>query len=558
VPPSDWISLVKNPAPTAPPMPAISTPSVRAPRRGRRLGWGATALVVVLGIALRTYTRSALWLDEAISVEISSLPLRMVDGALRHDGAPPLYALLLWMWERLFGDSPVATRALSSVFGIGAFPLMAMAGRRVAGASGGPIALLLLASSPFAVYYSTEARMYSLVVLLVLCGFLALDGYLHAPGRWRGAVVSLVAALLALTHYWTLFLLAVVAGALLLRAWLVRSGPDARAVGWMALGGLLFLPWLPSFLFQLGHTGTPWGDPAGLSAALESVGEWAGGSWSGGKPKPFALLLVLLGLLGAGAGRITGYQVVFDLRGRPPGRALAVVVGGTLILGLVMGRLSGDTFAGRYTSVVFPLFLLLVAVGLTRLPRTARTVTLVLVVLLGLAGAIPNVARTDKTQAADLASALSSQARPGDVIVYCPDQLGPAVSRLLPAGLHQQVYPTGGPPSRVDWVDYEQRNRAADPDSYGRRLSGAAGDHAIWLVSNPDYRTYEGQCEGLARALTTLRGQPLCLVERDDFYFENADLRGWAPKDERHLDDDAATGSGRRLLSCPTADVAHR
>lgn len=538
------------------PASAVPAPSARAPRRGHRAAWLATALVVVLGVVLRTYSESALWLDEAISVEIASLPLREVDDALRLDGAPPLYALLLWGWERLFGDSATAARALSAVFGVAALPLMAVAGQRVAGPQGGPTALMLLASSPFAVYYSAEARMYSLVMLLVLCGFLALDGYLRAPSPSGGAVVSLVAALLALTHYWALFLLAVTAGALLLRAWLLRSRPDALAIAWIALGGLLFLPWLPSFLYQLGHTGTPWGEPAGLSAALESVSEWAGGSWSGGKPKLLALLLVLLGLLGAGAGRITGYRVVFDLRGRPPGRALAVVVGGTLVLGLVVGKITGAAFSGRYTSVAFPLFLLLVTVGLARLPHAARAGTLVLVVLVGLAGAIPNPGRTDKTQAAALAAVLGAQARPGDVVVYCPDQLGPAVSRLLPTGLNQQVYPTGGRPFRVDWVDYAQRNRAADADSYGRRVSQAAGDHAVWVVSNPDYRTYEGQCEGLARTLTTLRGQPLCLVERDDFYFEQADLRGWPTKDDRRPDD--APASSRTLLSCPAADVATR
>ena len=44
--------------------------------------------------------------------------------------------------------------------------------------------LVLLASAPFAVYYSTEARMYGLVILLTGCGFLALSpGPGGRPGR---------------------------------------------------------------------------------------------------------------------------------------------------------------------------------------------------------------------------------------------------------------------------------------------------------------------------------------------------------------------------------------
>ena len=47
------------------------------------------------------------------------------------------------------------------------------AGRRLGGRTTATIALLLLASSPFAIRYATEARMYSLVTLLALGGYLA-------------------------------------------------------------------------------------------------------------------------------------------------------------------------------------------------------------------------------------------------------------------------------------------------------------------------------------------------------------------------------------------------
>jgi hypothetical protein len=34
----------------------------------------------------------------------------------------------------------------------------------------------------------------------------------------------------------------------------------------MVAGGLLFLPWLPTFLQQLATTGTPWSEPGRLTA----------------------------------------------------------------------------------------------------------------------------------------------------------------------------------------------------------------------------------------------------------------------------------------------------
>ena len=54
----------------------------RAPARS------AVAVVVVvgLGVALRTYTASATWLDETLTINIASLPLSQLRSALRVDG----------------------------------------------------------------------------------------------------------------------------------------------------------------------------------------------------------------------------------------------------------------------------------------------------------------------------------------------------------------------------------------------------------------------------------------------------------------------------------------
>ena len=53
------------------------------------------------------------WIDEAISVGIASHPLTEIPGALRQDGSPPLYYLLLHEWMALVGTGEEETRALS-------------------------------------------------------------------------------------------------------------------------------------------------------------------------------------------------------------------------------------------------------------------------------------------------------------------------------------------------------------------------------------------------------------------------------------------------------------
>ena len=72
-----------------------------------------------------------------------------------------------------------------------------------------------------------------------------------------------------------------------------------------------------------------------------------------------------------------------------------------------------------------------------------------------------------RTQAVQVAADLNAQAQPGDVVVYCPDQLGPAVDRLLTVpGVLQLTYPRMIGPARVDWVDYVSE----DPAHRGRDL----------------------------------------------------------------------------------------
>ncbi len=96
---------------------------------------------------------------------------------------------------------------------------------------------------------------------------------------------------------------------------------------------------------------------------------------------------------------------------------------------------------------------------------------------------------------------------PGDVVAYCPDQLGPAVSRLLPdQGLDQVTFPRATPPQVVDWVDYATVNEAGDPPSFAGMLVDRAGpDRTVWLVWAPGYRTYEDKCAALIGELDELR-----------------------------------------------------
>ena len=491
-----------------------------------RLGSLLVGLAVTLGVVARLHSPSALWLDEALSVGIARRPVPDLLRALHDDGSPPVYYLLLHAWIAVFGSSDTAVRALSTIFSVAALPLVWLAGRRLGGPATARAGLLLLAASPFAVRYATETRMYALVQLLAAAGLLAVLRALERPTLSRLLPVSLLSGLLALTHYWALFLLAVTAGILLVLA-ARGSRPAGRTLAALAAGGVLFLPWLPTFWFQVRRTGTPWAPPPHLVDVWYSVTSWAGGGVGAAVLLTLLLAgLALLALVGVAQQEGTG---TVQLGTRVDRTALLLLVGsaGTLAFGLLVNMVVSTGYSPRYSSVALAPGLLLAALGLKALPPRGRAVVLALATVCGLLTSLPQLSSTRRTQAAVTARLLTAQLAPGDVVAYCPDQLGPAVSRLLPAGTDQVVYPSFAPPELVDWVDYAQRNAAASPQLYADQLA-ARTTGAIWLVSAGGYLTFGRQCDDLADDLDRLRGDGVVYQRQSGSFDEQQAVRRYA------------------------------
>jgi hypothetical protein len=296
----------------------------------------------------------------------------------------------------------------------------------------------------------------------------------------------------------------------------------------MALGGLTFLPWLPTFLFQSAHTGTPWANPPNLADSVGVIREFSGGTSNFAQILAFVLFaLVLLGLFGQAVDR---RRVELDLRTLPRARGLALVLVATPLLAIVAGMVSHSAFSARYTSVVFPLFCLLAALGTSAFAdRRGATAMLAVATTLGLVCSVNGALWAPRTQAGDLAAALRAQAHAGDLVVLCPDQLGPAVSRELVGGapaLRMITYPRGTGPERVDWVDYGKVIEATSVDAFAAHAVSLAGiGHDIWLVQGRGYRPYNGRCTTLLNDLTARRPAVSMVVRaRPIHYYEHATL----------------------------------
>ncbi len=533
------VATVDPPAPGAPGDPDRSRPDTAGALEGfwREAAIVLVAAIVAVGVALRFWTHSQLWLDEALTVDIARRPLSQLHHLLRQDGAPPLYYVLLHFWMKAFGTSNLGVRSLSGVISVLTLPLGWLAGRRYGRASAWAV-LVLLASGPFAIYYATEARMYALVMLLTVLGFLALDRAMTKATPWNLLGVAVVAAGLLYTQYWALYLLAAVGLWLL---WQGRKGQrdparrtNARwSFGALVVGGLAFVPWLPTFLFQAHHTGTPWAAPGNFGAIVSALTGFtdnqatlsAAGSNQGRLLAIIYLIAAFLAVFGVARDR---WRIELDLHTRPRSRALTFVVFGTLVLAVGGGLLTKSGYSNRYASVVFVPFLVLVVLGLLTLkePR-ARAVVLLVAAVAGLAVGAQNI-DTQRTQAGPVAAVLAKQARPGDVVAYCPDQLGPALYRLTAtSGYDQITYPRAQGPAIIDWIDYQAAVDRSSPARFVREVQSLAGaNHQIWLVWAPGYQGYGTRCETIATDLLQSPGYGghNWVIQRPTKYYEPMDL----------------------------------
>jgi 4-amino-4-deoxy-L-arabinose transferase-like glycosyltransferase len=424
----------------------------------------------------------------------------------------------------LFGEGDVALRALSGIIAVATLPLAWAAGCRLGGRRVGALALVVLALSPYAVRYGSEARMYSLVMLLVLAGYVALVEGLRGGSRWWLVVLGLSAGLLPWTHYWGLYLVAAVGALLVWRWW---HEPELRprvrlAIVSIVAGTLPFVLWLPVLLDQAAHTGTPWGEPTRPTTMfVDTLDAMGGGAFA--EARVYGVVAFVLAIIGActtdADGRLvlTGHVV-------EPMRRLVFAIIATVGLGCVLGILSGSTFAPRYAAVIVPLVLLVVAVGLSRSGADGLLGVLgVGLLILSVVGILHNVPYL-RTQNGEHAELIAREAGQGDVVVVCPDQLGPSMTRALEKeGLPPPVPYPEGDPHFVDWRDYKERNEAADPVAFAEAVLAEAGDAPIWLVWHDSYETFEGQCEAMAARFARDRALTLA-VGADEDAFERAHL----------------------------------
>ena len=418
-------------------------------------------------------------MDEAITVQQAGRQLPDIIKDMALGVHPPLYHVLVHFWMAAFGQTEVAVRSFSVLVGVAAIPVAYWAGSRIFDRRTGLIASMLVALSPFQIWYSQEARMYELLFLagLLSTAFLVLSLRDGRPRYWIGYFFWTAVGLF--THYFFVFLLAsqiafYVFGELVPRERDLRRDGSAKAsirrpfglfadveslgpwLGSMIVLGTLLAAWLVNSVFA----NVASSDNALLGAATGSALGY------GQEPAHFALRFNdLAGVIVQMTAGVHSAAVMSALAASwplliyltflllqfvgPVTRWAGLLLCGVAAIAVMMliGQWQGQILASRYfMAVAGPAYLLVARVLAGLKPRAARPLLAVLAIVAVLAWADQsydpsNAMRYDNREALGI---VAHSWRTSDTVLYVPFYLDPITGYYLPQSIPSYGFPQYG------------------------------------------------------------------------------------------------------------------
>lgn len=241
--------------------------------------------IVLLACVLRAITlgQQSLWIDESVTwllVAHHKLGRVLADISVK-EVTPPLYYIIAWAWTHLAGTSEFLLRLPSAVAGVATVPVAYLTGKRLLSARAGLIAAALTALSPLYVWYSQEARAYSLFALASAVSFLFFVRARADRSNANLAGFAIASAIAVVTHYFAVF---TIAGECI---WLLFGAKRRRIATFASVAAvsLCGLGLLPLALAQLNAGGANWIAQISFATRLAQVpSQFAAGSGSIIKP----------------------------------------------------------------------------------------------------------------------------------------------------------------------------------------------------------------------------------------------------------------------------------
>lgn len=312
--------------------------------------------------------------DEGFSLAVAQAPWAVAFNAILSDGVhPPLFYALLKLMTGLYGFTEFGARFIIAVFSVAGVAILYRLGKNACGPTAGLFAAALLAVNPLHIWLAQEARMYSLLSLLITANMGFFWRGLNYKNRANWIGLAATAGAIYLTHYFGLLVPVIQ----LVFIGLAFKRYHHRLLPWLAaqtVAGIMLLPWLvltarrdvPSF--GLGFLVTP--EPADIPLTLWNM-------VCGIVPQP-GMATVAVWLIG-------GVGLALALKHTLKDRFTQLLLVWIFLPVLLVWAMSQQRsfYADRYLSFIIPPLLLMIGWGLSRLPSApAHGLTLALVCLL--------------------------------------------------------------------------------------------------------------------------------------------------------------------------------
>ncbi len=255
--------------------------------------------IILLGISIRIYKLGdkCFWLDEIFTILMSSgqssedissylflkqdfsikeiayyrhflsidqsSSLKNIVNLLSVDAHPPLYLILIHFWRHFFGDSEFAVRLFSALFGFASIPFVYLIGKRIFNRDIALLASAIFTVAPFQIYYSQEARAYSMLTFLLLVSTWAVtllteEETPSTRGKYL-LLVFLAASVAGLySHYFYAIALVFQNTFFLIK----KFDKKKELSNWLIIQAVLFLgflPWVFTIIGQYSFMKTSWG-----------------------------------------------------------------------------------------------------------------------------------------------------------------------------------------------------------------------------------------------------------------------------------------------------------
>ncbi|MFH1772553.1 MAG: glycosyltransferase family 39 protein [Candidatus Omnitrophota bacterium] len=214
--------------------------------------------IFAFGFLLRIYRLEAagLWHDELMTISRISYPFVTVIRNLSTSSFPPLYYMLMNIWEPVFGRSELAIRLPSLIFSVLSIIAIYNLAKEMFDRNAGLFSAALLSICPFSIYYAQEAKMYSMLWFFMIISFLYFHKFLISCNR-RHLTKYIIFTSLSLYTMYIGFIFVIIQNAIIL------FYHKKKQIKWWVFAQLvllvMYLPWIRIFLYNAYRgTGIEW------------------------------------------------------------------------------------------------------------------------------------------------------------------------------------------------------------------------------------------------------------------------------------------------------------